>query len=196
MGDKSLTDIYIGKYISDNFFTPFEVEYFDEIVKIEDARNIKKSLSYKTPTKKLFIFRGDITTEAQNSLLKNIEEAQDNIYFIFSSTNEESLLPTVRSRCLLVAVGSTLSLNPELSQMVKNTCSAGGNWADIDQLSSFLEDHQLDDLMPVFRSLLLENLENENIHNYFKYCKKALPLLALSKSNNINRKIIVESVFL
>jgi len=196
IGDKRLTDDYLERYQIENLFSPFEIEYIDEIIKIEDARNIKKSLNYKTPTKKLIVFRGTLTIEAQNALLKNIEEANENIYFIFVSVNEDYLLPTVRSRCSVVRVGFETTNNKELPSLIRNICKTKGDWGMIDEVASFLEDYSLDEIIPVLRTLLLESIDDENVVSYFHYCKKAIPLLSLAKNNNINRKIAIESIFL
>ncbi len=196
IGDKRLTDEYLERYQIENLFSPFETEYIDEIIKIEDARNIKKSLNYKTPTKKLIVFRGTLTIEAQNALLKNIEEANENIYFIFVSMNEDYLLPTIRSRCSVVRVGFETTIIKELPSLIRNICKTKGDWGTIDDAAIFLEDYSLDEIIPVLRTLLLESIDDENVVSYFHYCKKALPLLSLTKTNNINRKIAIESIFL
>jgi hypothetical protein len=44
--------------------------------------------------------------------------------------------------------------------------------------------------------VLLENIKNENALDYFTYCKKALSYVNLAKYNNVNKKILIESVFL
>ncbi|MFW6272185.1 MAG: ATP-binding protein [bacterium] len=40
-----------------------------------------------------------MTTDAQNAFLKILEDTPKNIYFILCTTNEKSLLPTIRGRC-------------------------------------------------------------------------------------------------
>jgi hypothetical protein len=82
IGDRFVTDKYIENYLKENQFTSFEIEYFNNEIKIEDARNIKKTLYYKVTTKKLLVFNGKLTLEAQNSLLKNIKKRQK-MFFLF-----------------------------------------------------------------------------------------------------------------
>lgn len=50
---------------------------------------------------KIFIIRNfDISTEeAQNKLLKVLEEPPKNVYFLLSAKSEERVLPTIKSRC-------------------------------------------------------------------------------------------------
>ena len=57
--------------------------------------------------KKVFIIR-DIDKgmeTAQNKLLKTLEEPENNVYFILTTTNSDLVLPTIRSRCVKSVLG-------------------------------------------------------------------------------------------
>lgn len=57
------------------------------------------------PYKIFLINNFDISTaEAQNKLLKVLEEPPQNVYFIISVKNEEKVLPTIKSRCEKVRI--------------------------------------------------------------------------------------------
>ncbi len=45
-----------------------------------------------------------MTPQAQNCLLKTLEEAQEGTYFLLTADQETALLPTIRSRCRVVRV--------------------------------------------------------------------------------------------
>ena len=62
---------------------------------IEMARVIPKNKA------KVFVLdeAHQLTTDAQNALLKLLEEPPKDTYFILSTTDPEKLLPTIRSRC-------------------------------------------------------------------------------------------------
>ncbi len=196
VGDNTAINEYVDNYLKENLFTPFEIEYFDDPIKIENARAIKNDLSYKVPTKKIFIFRNTCTIEAQNALLKNMEEAPDNVYFLFSSSQEDTLLQTVRSRCVLVRLTTQTTVSEKIADLVKNICESNNDWLKIDELVASLEDGNLDDLIMAMRQLLLANIDQVNVSSYFQYCKRSLPLISLTKTNNINHKIMIESIFL
>lgn len=51
--------------------------------------------------KKVFIIReiDKAMEQAQNKLLKTLEEPENNVYFILTTTNVDLVLPTIRSRC-------------------------------------------------------------------------------------------------
>lgn len=66
---------------------------------IENSRALKNEQSLGSDTKKIFILEiASATTEAQNALLKVLEEPAADTYFFFIVPSAEILLPTVRSR--------------------------------------------------------------------------------------------------
>jgi len=85
-------------------------QYFSYIVhkqydtfKIGDAREIKSLQSEKTDKASLFVLEFSlINTEAQNALLKVLEEPSSQTYFILVFPNIKKLLPTLQSRLHLI----------------------------------------------------------------------------------------------
>lgn len=78
---------------------------------IDDARNLKESHERKSFTagdKKIFIIEaGGVTLEAQNSLLKMLEEPVENTYFFLIGGCVKNLIPTLLSRVAKVDVEGT-----------------------------------------------------------------------------------------
>ena len=77
---------------------------------IKDIRTLQKDL-FLTPvqskTKAIIIQNGDtLTNEAQNALLKTLEEPPDNTIIIISAQNKNAFLPTVLSRCKIIELGN------------------------------------------------------------------------------------------
>lgn len=68
----------------------------------EDVENIIEESYYKPieGNKKLFLILNAETmnTQAQNKLLKTLEEPPKNVYILLGALNEQSLLPTIKSR--------------------------------------------------------------------------------------------------
>ena len=74
-----------------------------DTLKINDARMIKSLQSEKTAKASLFILEfGLINNEAQNALLKVLEEPTANTYFVLVFPNIKKLLPTLQSRLELI----------------------------------------------------------------------------------------------
>lgn len=72
-------------------------------IKIEEIRGLKQQIYFSTNNNKLktiIIYNShNLTKEAQNSLLKILEEPPKNVAIFLITTNENLLLPTIISRC-------------------------------------------------------------------------------------------------
>jgi len=70
---------------------------------IDTVRDIRKSAQYIPLGGGVRVFIIDevhrMTKDAQNAFLKILEDTPPHIYFILCTTNEKSLLPTIRGRC-------------------------------------------------------------------------------------------------
>lgn len=73
---------------------------------IEDVKDFQKNLIYKPFQEEIQIGiihdSQKLTHEAQNSLLKSLEESGDKTIYILSVDNHRNLLPTIRSRARIV----------------------------------------------------------------------------------------------
>lgn len=76
--------------------------------KIEDARYLAKltSLAIDKPTAYIIRDVHRATTEALNSFLKNLEEPQENLYYILTAASDRAVLPTIVSRCEIIKAKS------------------------------------------------------------------------------------------
>lgn len=83
----------------------FQIEGANQI-RISQIRELREklALSNSLPGKKfvLIIEANEMRIEAQNALLKTLEEPRENISFILICSNKNTLLPTVLSRCQMV----------------------------------------------------------------------------------------------
>ena len=81
----------------------FTIEPEGNVVKIDQIRDMQKNILEKpiTSSKKVYIINNaeTMTKEAQNCLLKTLEEPQEFITIILIASNENNILPTVKSRC-------------------------------------------------------------------------------------------------
>lgn len=72
--------------------------------KIEDVRNLNNFLRL-TITEPTLIYVPNIHeagTEALNAFLKNLEEPQENVYFVLTAPSIRKVLPTIVSRCQII----------------------------------------------------------------------------------------------
>lgn len=75
----------------------------DEKLLVSDSNEIVSETFIKPVNLeyKIFIIKNfdNSTEEAQNKLLKVLEEPPENVYFLLSAKSEERVLPTIKSRC-------------------------------------------------------------------------------------------------
>ena len=112
-----------------------------KVTTVEQVRDVIND-AYVKPfenEKKVYIFRygDDITQQAQNALLKILEEPPAYAVFIILAENTNSLLATIRSRCSTIKFSPVpdkiikkelLAMHPELSENIDFLVRyAGGN---------------------------------------------------------------------
>lgn len=87
----------------------FTVQYYESLG-IDEARTLKESQTRASfvGARKIFIIGANtFTREAQNALLKTFEEPTEGTHFFIILPRAEILLPTLRSRVLIVSSGAT-----------------------------------------------------------------------------------------
>ncbi len=127
----------------------FSISEFETLT-VDDSREITLRQSRRGLTsKKIFIIQTRfITTEAQNALLKTFEEPTADTHFFLIMPTIQTLLPTLRSRLMLIPVESSnseekISLKKFLEKsgterllMLKNIIEEKDKGAAIDFVSS------------------------------------------------------------
>lgn len=203
-GNTKQKEDYIHKYIRDNEIPEYNITRFDESLKIADARQIKSSLGKTSVSgkKRLFIIQKYPNAEAQNALLKTLEELDEATDFIFSC--EEELLPTIVSRCTITNVSEQNEVDkitPPTSKMIDELTGNDRSQKLLAIQAFFSEehDHPYEDLMLQLRyDLKVKTGENNSektlvIFNLLRKLSDAYPLVIF---NNLNAKLTVEKVIL
>lgn len=75
-------------------------------IKVEHLREIIRALSLRAGGNRVVLVENAqrMTPQAQNALLKSLEEPDADTYFILTASSEGGVLPTVRSRCRVLRV--------------------------------------------------------------------------------------------
>lgn len=93
--------------------------------KIDDVRVLGRFTKLKLSKPTAIILRNieGATAEATNAFLKNLEEPQDNLYYILTATSIHKVLPTIVSRCQIITVNSqqTTTNNEEIENFLEMT---------------------------------------------------------------------------
>lgn len=76
---------------------------------IETIRRLRSQVNYKPSFGKSRIWLLDeahkLTSDAQEALLKSLEEPPEHVFFIIATTDPQKLKPTLKSRCVQIDVG-------------------------------------------------------------------------------------------
>ena len=101
--ERVLLEIGVQKPHPDLLFIPA-----GEKLGVEQAKIIKEHFNYKpiqAAGKAVVVESAEnMTIEAQNALLKTIEELPENAQLILGAVSENSFLPTVLSRCQIITL--------------------------------------------------------------------------------------------
>ena len=94
------------EFISDNHPDFLLIEPEGNAIKIEQIRQLQKRIQEKPiiSKKKVYIINDadKMTKEAQNCLLKTLEEPPEYAVIILVGSNENLFLPTIKSRCMIL----------------------------------------------------------------------------------------------
>ena len=167
---------------------------------IEDVKEFQKEMMY-TPFKEKaqvgLIFNSEkLTPQAQNSLLKTLEESTDTTAYILTTSNEKNLLPTVLSRCFKVYTKDEREVELEYD-----------NIFELDLLQAFERiegiSKERDDTLLLLRNLelhLQKNLESKigegvDVKKIYNDIGKVVNAKRKVEANG-NRRLVLESLYL
>lgn len=95
------------KWESSNHPDFYEIEPENKTIKIEQIRKMQEKIAEKpiTSNRKVYLIidSDDMTKEAQNCLLKTLEEPPEYTTIILTTSNESKLLNTIKSRCMKIS---------------------------------------------------------------------------------------------
>ncbi len=167
-----------------------------ETFTILDARNITESESRKDlgGEKKIFIIETDfITEEAQNALLKVFEEPTEGTHFFIISP-QEILLPTLRSRMLVIDsknISQESSGGNILSKNLKERLALVKEITDVIKDEEMTKQDAISLLNEIERELYQKG--TENVSQELKFCEDARSSLY---DRGAPIKIILENLML
>lgn len=206
--DKSKASAHILNFLKEEGIDPIDVnlQTFEKAMGIPDVRNIQKSISLKPfrgKTKAVVIQAYEnITTEAQNALLKVLEEPPANTLIIISISRKELLLPTILSRCKIVDLKEkeTPMINEDrekfndiLNIIFNGTIAAKLKIAQ--DVAKGTEDASiwLEKMILFAREKLIENYSDFKYQNFLRQLQKTY---TITKSTNVSKRVALENLFL
>lgn len=171
---------------------------------IDEVKVFQKSMRFKPFEEEVqvgIILQAEkLTTQAQNTLLKTLEEASDTSLFILCVDNEKNLLPTIRSRGVVIYSKSQIEETAKELEKFED-------FLDLDLLEQFniIEEHSkekesslllVNALENIFRSRLELDIKNGNIDSSQKNLSflKTVQKSREKISANCNRRLALEAL--
>lgn len=162
------------------------------LIKIDDVRNLNNliRLSFEEPTLIVCQNIHEAGEEALNAFLKNLEEPQENIYFVLTAPTIRKVLPTIVSRCQVVKITndkSKITNFEEMEQFFKLT--TGGKLAYVDKIKDRNNALEFVENMVFFlhRSLLENNIKYSSQVRLIEIAEKTLS--RLNANGNVNLQL-------
>lgn len=195
---------YIENLKKELYIKPYNVLVFDTRLKIADAREIKVFFS-KLGTereKHLVVLFDGATLDAQNALLKTLEEIPNHAYICWLAESEHDVLPTILSRCTIVMLEQELMeiTNTRMEQYIQhiteNSIISYATALLLGEQIQTLDDYSL--FIQTFESVLKKQIyENQIISPVsIEILEKVSSFYPVIESNNVNPRLIIEAILL
>lgn len=214
---------YIQKYCQDLSINPLDITTIqkDTAVKqnintigIEEIKNMQKKIFFKpikSPTKAVILEDAQLlTTQAQNALLKILEEPPNHTIIILSSNSKEPLLPTIISRCQIIDLKDeiqklsdqeTEELTLFIENLTKMPISEKFKKAEVIGKEKEKALVWIEKIIVTLREQMLQKYSKETLntfytHNTLDTLKKFQKAHTLLKITNVNPRFILETTLL
>lgn len=210
--------------INTNLETNPDIEIIDkEIIDIKTVRSLIKDMVIRPVNNKIKIYiihnAQNLRVEAANAMLKSLEELKSYSLIIFTVDNSGKIIPTIRSRCQIIALNtknSNIDIDMDrLSEIFLKVLSGDLDvyYKEKDYLLSFKEDKKslIEGLIKILSDIIDNKYLGENLVTSYGYNIESLTRLNLSSierllekfegilrsfRNNINFELSVENIFL
>lgn len=184
----------IFKNLKINKFDITVLEY-EKAVGIQNVREIQQKIFLKPLKSEIRTILIDATTgitiEAQNALLKTLEEAPDATLIIVQVLNAEEILPTILSRCKVIELSSKKE-NVDTSRVLKILSSKDGVGERLKLAQDLSKDKN--EALDFLESLIID-LRKDLVLNY-KAVKSIQKFYTSIKTTNVNLRLALENLFL
>ena len=198
--EKIIND-YLKKYSVANY----NITRFPEKIIISDIRNIKRLVSRSSDGKRIIVFHENITLEAQNALLKTLEELPDDTFIFFFVSAVDRLIPTIISRSRIVRLLSENITDVSFPQEKLLSRFLSENDREIKLALGLLLSEEvsvgnkIDELIASLRKTLHVNIEDNNLIKAEKgmiLLEHILENYNLVVLNNLNKRLFLDTAII
>ena len=175
----------------------FVIEPEGNTLKIDQIRNMQIGVQEKPiiSSKKVYIIDNAdfMTKEAQNALLKTLEEPPEFVTIILIGENENAFLPTIKSRCMILHFNQISDLDIK-NYLEKNyNIQVSNNMLEVFQ-GSIGKAIELKDKQEIYKNIeeAIDNIEKEDLIDLIK----KLDILYTSKDEILDILDYINIIFL
>ncbi len=170
-----------------NKFQP-DFIYIEGKILTKDISEIKNKLKYKSFTgdKRVVLLKiNSITSEAQNSMLKLLEETNQDTTMILAIKNSNRLLDTIKSRCILIKDNNIIENKYDIKSFLKMRIE--------DRLEFIINVEDEEDFIINLFSYIMENYKEIS-----DLSDKIIKINDIQKAinNNVQKKLILTDISL
>jgi DNA polymerase III subunit delta' len=203
---KDLASEYVKKECQLKKISKFDIHLLtsEKQIGINDLRPIQKKIFLKpfSGNKKAVILDAysGVTIEAQNSLLKILEEPPIDTIIYILALNKKLFLDTILSRCKIIEVGKNETSDQNKNQNLDDVLNqlTGSKVGDRLQLAQAIDSKKnteewLEQMIIFVRQKMIQDIEK---HQYFYFLSSFQTTYRLIKSTNVNTRASLENLFL
>lgn len=201
IGDTLSQEEHLQLFIEKHKVPEYLCIRFSESFKIADVRNLSKTISVKLHANETrLVVINDPTLDAQNAILKTLEELPERTYVFFLSRVSDAFLPTILSRVLTVHVNrSERKVEPRLVNYFVKSSNAPISYSTmyeaLELLPTPLTIEDMEVCIVSARSALLTLLnDGKSCETLLPVVKKLLSNYSLCKTNNIHKVMSLENI--
>lgn len=199
--DEKKIDSFIDEYIrKNNILTNFIFKLFPKVKEfsIDQIREIKKNVSFNTPSFRLYIFYNFhlSSLEAQNAFLKTLEETPIKTQFLLIVNNHHKLLPTIisRSRIIFLEKNRGFNLDREMTLELEEFIKTGNlKILSSKNFNAKLSSNPLeiiDQMIFFFKNRLIQDNKAVSV------LKETLRMKSLMENNNLDPQFTLDNLLI
>ncbi len=159
------------------------IDGYSETIKIDQVEAVKDFCSTTSVNgeSKIILIQGieNITTKAANTFLKFIEEPDQEILFVFTTMNTESVLETIQTRCQIIRLGHGFEENNQYAQHLIDLNPMEVPWNKLNRNE--------------IKQILISYTRKQKLKNNEKHLDRILHLINMLGSN-VNTNLIISQI--